>query len=274
MKKFVLINNKFVTAKNAKISINQRACLFGDGIFETCLISNGIIYNFKAHQNRIKAGLSALKFNAEINDIEEKSYKLIRKNQVKNGILRISISRGIGSIGYLPTYKSKPLIIIQSANLRKIKAKKIIIGISKIKKPPQNSLPISCKTMQSLPYTLNKIAAQEKNLFDLVMLSQQNFISETSSANIFWVKNKQIYTSSKDCDILLGTIRDKVISHFKVKEVKAKIVALENADEIFLTNVSSLILPVDQLFIDKKTINFKKKISLEVMKWLKKDVVN
>jgi len=271
LKKFVLINNKLIEEKEAKISINQRACLFGDGIFETCRIFNGIIYNFEAHQARIKAGLKALKFSASIADLEKKSYQLIKKNQIKNGILRIAISRGIGSAGYLPTYESNSLIIIQTSQVRKITTKKIIIGIGSTKKPPQNSLPISCKTMQALPYTLNKIEAQEKGLFDCIMLSQKNFISETSAANIFWVKNGVIYTASKDCDLLLGTIRDKVLKNFKVKEVKAKVSDLQKADEIFLTNVACLALPVDELIIDKKTIKLKKEISLKILKWLEND---
>ncbi len=278
MKKFVLINNKITEAKNAKISISQRACLFGDGIFETCLIENGVIYNFNAHKNRIKDGLNALKFNIEIDDLENQSYKLIKKNQVKNAILRISISRGIGSIGYLPTYKSKPLIIIQTLPRRKIggkiKNKKIILGIGSTKKSPSNSLPINCKTMQSLPYILNKIEAQENRWFDSIMLSQENYVSETSSANIFWVKDGEIYTPCKNCDIVLGTIRDKILKEFKVNEVTARITELENADEVFLTNVSYLVLPVDELLIEQKVINFQKKISLEISKWLKSEILS
>lgn len=274
MKKFVLINNKITETKNAKISINQRSCLFGDGIFETCLIENGVIYNFNAHKNRIKAGLDALKFNIEIDDLESQSYKLIKKNQVKNAILRISISRGIGSVGYLPTYKSKPLIIIQTLARRKIKTKKIILGIGSTKKPPSNSLPINCKSMQSLPYTLNKIEAQENGWFDAIMLSQENYISETSSANIFWVKDGKIYTPSKNCDIVLGTIRDKILKEFRVNEVTAEITTLQNADEIFLTNVSYLVLPVDELLVGKKITNFQHKVSLEIFKFLKNDIKN
>lgn len=278
MKKYIIKNHRIIAEKQAQISINERGFLFGDGIFETCRIFNGKIYNFTAHKNRIKAGLTALKFSAEIDDLEKKSLQLIKKNQVKNGLLRISISRGIGSLGYLPTYKSEPLIIIQTLPLRKITAKKITLGFSTIKKPPQNSQTTSCKTAQALPYILNKISATEQKLFDCVMLSQENFISETSSANIFWVKNNQIFTPSEACDIVLGTIRDKLlkISPHKIKLVKAKISDLKNADEIFLTNTSFLILAVDELVwkesgkkISKKlTNNFTKKL----LKLLQKDL--
>jgi len=269
MEKFIFKNHQLVKETQAQVSINERGFLFGDGIFETCKIFNGKIYDYKAHESRIKAGLKALKFSADISDLEKKSYQLIKKNAAKNGILRISISRGIGSSGYLPTYESKALIIIQTSELRKIPSK-ISLGISSLKKPPLNSLPVNCKITQGLNSTLVKIEAQEKKLFDCVMLSQENFICETSSANIFWVKNGKIFTPAKSCDILLGSIRARLlkISPLKIKEVKAKISTLKNADEIFLTNSAFLLLPVDE-FMGKK---LQKKFGIELLKTLQNDV--
>ena len=107
--KYVVINQKILPKSRALISVEQRACRFGDGVFETCLVRDGVVYNFENHLKRLIGGLLAL----EINDFESKnlsfdlvknSYLLIKKNHLKNGILRISVSRGIGSKGYLPTY--------------------------------------------------------------------------------------------------------------------------------------------------------------------------
>lgn len=265
--KFIFKNHRLVEEKQAQVSIHERGFLFGDGIFETLKIFDGKIYDYKSHEDRIEAGLKALKFTAKIDDLEKKSHQLIAKNKIKNGILKISISRGIGSAGYLPTYESDPLIIIQTLSERKL-PEKISLGISS-QKTPQNPLG---KTMNALPYILTKIDAQEKNLFDCLMISQKNFIAETSSANIFWVKNGKIFTPSKACGILLGTVRKKIlkISPIKIKEVEAKISHLENADEIFLTNSSFLVLPVDELVFSKnKIVKLQKKLGSEILNLLK-----
>jgi branched-subunit amino acid aminotransferase/4-amino-4-deoxychorismate lyase len=274
MKKYIFKNHQLIEEKQAQISVLERGFLFGDGIFETCKIFDEKIYDFKAHETRLKAGLKALKFSAEISDLEKKSLQLIKKNKIKNGILRISITRGTGSLGYLPTYESKALIIIQTFEERKITAKKIILGVSSIKKPASDSLPFFCKTNQALPSILCKIEAQEKKFFDCIMLSKENFISETSSANIFWVKNGKIFTPSKACDCLPGTIRAKLlkISPIKIKEVKAKISDLKKADEIFITNSSFLVLPADEVVLGKDRIKLRKKIGLEIAEVLKKDL--
>ncbi len=264
---FISQNHKLVEEKQATISINDRGFLFGDGVFETCRIINGKIYDFKSHYKRINNGLQALKISANIKNLEKESLELIEKNKITDGILRITISRGVGSLGYLPTYESESTIIIQTSSLREL-PKTISIGISKIKKS-KNFLTLQ-KTNNALPYIITKINAFKENLFDSIMFSENNFISETSSANIFWVKNKKIYTPSKACGILAGTIREKLlkISPKKIYQVKARINSLKNAEEIFLTNSAFFIIPVDNLVINGKKIKLEKNISLEFLKLL------
>lgn len=264
MKKYIIKNHRLLEERQAQISIHERGFLFGDGIFETCKIFNKKIYDFESHQKRIEAALKILKFSADISNLEKKSYKLIKKNNVKNGILRISISRGIGSVGYLPALDTQALIIIETLREREL-PQKISLGISKIIAPK-----IPFKSMNSLGYVMNKIAAAEQKKFDLVMFSEKKFIAETSSANIFWVKNNQIFTPHESCNIVLGCVRKKLLkmSDLKIKEAKATLTTLKNADEIFLTNSSFLLLCVDE-FLGKKLIKTR---GNEIKKLLQKNL--
>jgi branched-subunit amino acid aminotransferase/4-amino-4-deoxychorismate lyase len=256
MKKYVFKNQNLVAEEKATISIRERGFLFGDGIFETCKIINGEIFDFHLHEARIHRALKLLKFSAEISDLEKKSYQLIKKNSAENGILRISISRGIGSAGYLPTNESAALVIIETFPAREL-PKKIRLGIAETRTPG-----ISFKPMSATSYVLAKIEAKEQKSFDAAMLSDKNFIAETSSANIFWVKNGQIYTPHESCGIVLGCVRERLlkIPELKIKKVKAKISALKNADEIFLTNSSYLVILVDEFLGRKLSKNLSKKI--------------
>jgi aminodeoxychorismate lyase len=277
MKKFVWINQKFVEEKSATISVNDRAFSFGDGLFETCKIFGGKIYDFEAHKKRLSEGLKTLKISAEISGLERTALKLIEKNQIKNGILKIEISRGESSFGYAPDKASKPCVIIKTLDEKAAPSKalsKIILGISSIRRPAKNSLPIHCKTKNSLPSILTKIEAQENGFFDAVMLSQKNFISETSSANIFWIKQGQVFTASQNCDILPGCVREKIlkISPVKIFEVQKRISELQNADEIFLTNSSFLVLPVDEIFFGKKRKKLQKNFGEMFAELVKSDV--
>ncbi|MBM3580213.1 MAG: hypothetical protein FJX34_05525, partial [Alphaproteobacteria bacterium] len=256
MSKFLYKNHELIEEKKATISIHERGFLFGDGLFETCKIFNGNILDFDRHKARIIMALDYLGFSTKVSDLQKKSQQLIRKNQVKNGVLRISISRGIGSKGYLPTHDSEALIIIETLPEREL-PKKIRLGISKIPTPG-----IPFKSISALPYTLAKIEANKEKNFDCVMLSPQGFIAETSCANIFWIKNGVIYTSHESCGIVLGCVRDRLLKmpELKIKKVKTKLSALKNADEIFLTNSLCLVLPVDE-FLGRK---LEKKLSKRI----------
>jgi branched-subunit amino acid aminotransferase/4-amino-4-deoxychorismate lyase len=284
--KYVIINQKILPKSCALISVEQRACRFGDGVFETCLVKGGVVYNFENHLKRLMGGLLAL----EINNVESKklsfdlvkhSYLLIKKNNLSNGILRISVSRGIGSKGYLPTNQTKPLIIIETLARAKLPKTEIILGISKIKKPSSDSLPVHFKTAQSMSSIIAKIAARKAQNFDDIMLNGDDFIAETSSANIFWLKNNQLYTPALQCDILLGTIRQKIIDLCfakqgrKVKEVRDKISVLKEADEVFLTNASCGVVLVDKIrYTAAITVRYKSQISSQIKEMLKCDIKN
>ncbi len=277
MKNYILINQKFSLASDATISIYERACRFGDGIFESCKIIDGIIYDYEAHEARIIRGLKALKISADIKNLQNDSYHLIQKNQLKNGTLRISISRGIGSIGYLPTHETAALVIVETTAAQNSLPEKIKLGISSIKVAKQQEFLQKCKTMQGLNYILAKIAAREKNNFDDVMLSHEGFVSECSSANIFWIKNHKIFTPSKKCDMLFGTIREKLLQKFpqKINAVEASVTRLVGADEIFITNANLLLLPIDELIFGKnneKKIKLKKTQSSQILQWLQDDI--
>jgi len=279
MKNYISINGKILPEEKATISIKDRGFRFGDGVFETCLIRDGKVYNWLAHKARLEAGLKAIKIIPTLHNTHPSSSwhlimldeiqtfagmmkKLIKKNKIQNGYLRISISRGVGSIGYLPQKNIQPTLVIETLPLNPKPKSPIKLFISKIQKPSLKSLPTNYKLMQGLNSTLVKLEAVENNCFDGVVLNDKNQICETSSANIFWIKDNILYTPHPDCGCLLGTIREKVLelSPIKIKLVKTKIADLLNADEAFITNIAIGVLAIDQIVNKKFTVKKYSKI--------------
>lgn len=258
MNDYTSINGKIVSSKNAAISVQDRGFRFGDGLFETCLIKNGLIYNFYAHFARLEAGLKAIKIELDCRVIKESCKKLIQKNKIKDGILRIAISRGVGSFGYLPAKDIKPTIIIETLKKPETPKSPIKLMVSSYEKPSLRSLPVNYKLANSLNSVLAKIEAVEKNCFDAILLNEKKQISETSSSNIFWIKDNVLHTPDLSCGCLAGTIREKIIklSPIKIKLTKAKIEDLLEADEAFISNVAIGVLAIDVIgkkkFVSKK----------------------
>ena len=267
--KFIYKNEQILNHHEALISIDERGFLFGDGLFETCRFIDKKIINFEAHLARLKIGLINLKLNADFQNIETKCYNLIKKNNLQDGIIRISISRGIGSKGYLPTNESPNLTIIQTKELP------VMPKIANLMVCDINPPTFKFKSANALQYVLAKIFAQENNFYDAIMLDEKGYICETSSANIFWIKDQIIYTPNDNCNMVRGTIRMALLElkDLKIKCGKFKISALKNADEVFVTNSSLLILPIDKIaFRNKKEtseVKYKKILVKKVIKLLK-----
>ena len=298
-------------AKKSLISIQDRGFRFGDGVFETCLIRQGVIYNFEAHLARLNSGLKAIKIKpfipsgyknasqdaphfvgnpiphvdgtyGKINlenknnfdeDLKKTCTKLIKKNQIKNGYLRIAISRGVGSFGYLPIQNISPNIVIEIIEAYQKPRAPIKLCISQIEKPSLKSLPVNYKLMQGLNSTLVKLEAVENDCFDAIILNHKKQICETSSANIFWIKDNVLYTPDIECGCLDGTIRKKIITlcPIKIKLVKTSLKDFLLADEAFITNVSVGVLAIDKI-VDKEFTN--KKYSTIFTNLLNQDIKN
>ena len=68
---FFFKNQELLTNQNNVISIKERGFMFGDGLFESCKIYNGKIYNFNEHLSRLNRGLKALKINFSTANLEK-----------------------------------------------------------------------------------------------------------------------------------------------------------------------------------------------------------
>ena len=267
---FVFLNNDFIDSNTASINIDNRGFLFGDGLFETCRFHKQRIINFDLHLNRLKNGANYLKISLPSkNTLQKLAEKLIIKNDIQDGLVKIHISRNCKSHGYLPLDITKNDILIQTKDFpQRPQIDKLIIC-------DYNPPIYSFKTLNSIPYILAKLFADENNATDSIMLDPEQNICETSSANIFFIKDKKIFTPNLDSSVINGTIRQSIlaIKELNIIEGKYQISQLENADEVFITNSNLLIFPISSIaFRNKKNfyiINYKKTLVKKIEKLLK-----
>jgi len=253
-----LINSQFYEENNALISVNERGFRFGDGVFETISFYNSVSYLWEYHIERLQAGLQALRINYDTSNLLPQASKLFKQNNAENGILRIYISRGIGSQGYLPT-RNQPTIVMQVLEAPELPDQPVNLWLSDYKKNSLQSLPVNCKLAQGVNSTLAKMQAVDNNCYDALQLNLENYISETSSSNIFWLENGILHTPALECDALAGVTRRRIIeiSPYQVQQGKYKITELEKAEAVILTNSAYGIIPVKSLLSQNFSWNSK-----------------
>jgi branched-chain amino acid aminotransferase len=243
----VFINEKFVPETKAAIPVNNRSFRYGDGCFETIKCINDSLPLFDLHFNRLMHTLSLLQF---------KIPKLLTKKHLYNTILvlaqknkhsklariRLTVYRGNG--GLYDAENNNPNILIQSwpmaESINHFNPNGLVVGIYSHAHKTTDAF-ANCKTNNFLVYTMAAMYAQKNKLNDALVLNNKGTIADSTIANLFIVKGKNIYTPPLSSGAVHGVMKQKLMpllikNGFIVKEKTLKETDLQKADEAFLTN--------------------------------------
>ena len=99
MSKVSFINGKYFFNHKARISINDRSFHFSDAVYEVIAVFDYKLIFWKEHFNRLRKSINHLSINYFDNEkiLKFKCNQIIEKNNMKEGIIYIHISRGIAS---------------------------------------------------------------------------------------------------------------------------------------------------------------------------------
>ena len=178
----------------------------------------------------------------------------IQKNSLENSILRITVLKNRDSFDMLITHRENKYTNIQYIEGFKVE-------ISEFKRNPHSILS-GIKSVNYLENIYALRAAKEAGSDEVLFLDCKNYISEGATSNIFFIKDGVIYTPTKECGLLKGIIREKVIDiieknkHLELKQGFFTLKNLLDADEVFLTNSIIGIMPI--LRIHHTTYDLKK----------------
>src|SRR2546421_6588682 len=108
----VFLNGQFVPESQAVVSVFDRSFLYGDGLFETMRIRNGKPFRWAQHLDRLGQGAEFLKIKLPFAGAELQEFVagLVRRNEMPEALLRLTLSRGVGVRGYSPKGAEQPLI--------------------------------------------------------------------------------------------------------------------------------------------------------------------
>lgn len=243
---YVIVNGEICDAKYPFLKDN-RAFRFGDGMFESIRIINGLPYNIDNHLNRLLEG-------AKIIGIEPSSHftasyftnqiqNLIDRNGIQlGGKIRISLFRD-GEGTYIPETNNAAFFIEAfhlPENLFVLNDKGLMVDIFNGISKSVNVLSKYKAISSMLPIMAGNFA-QKNQLDDCFILNEKGKIIESISSNVFIVSNGVLYTPPLEDGCVGGTMRMNVIN----SAIENGITVYENtlspqnllaADEVFLTN--------------------------------------
>ncbi len=251
----IYIDGKYYDQKNAKISVFDHGLLYGDGIFEGIRAYNGRVFKLTEHIDRLFCSAKAilLKIPMSHGEIVRAVVETCRRNKIRDGYVRLLVTRGAGTLGLNPNRCKNPSIIIIADKIQLYPAELYERGMEIITVPTtrnlHSALNPAIKSLNYLNNILAKIEANNAGCEEAIMLNAEGFVSECTGDNIVIVKAGQMLTPPLSAGALYGITRGVVIELAReegltVAEPNLTRYDLFNADECFLTGTGAELIPI------------------------------
>jgi len=254
----IFIDGQFWDEDEAKISVFDHGLLYGDGVFEGIRAYNNRVFKLKEHIDRLfdsaKAILLELPYSRE--EFCDHVLETCRQNDLREGYIRLVVTRGRGNLGLSPDRCDRPTVIIIAAALELYPREFYRDGLAVVTAATQRTGPASLNpAVKSLNYLNNVMAKVEGALagvHEVVMLNAEGLVAECSGDNIFVVKNGQMRTPPIYMGALGGITRQTIVDLTRDLEVDFLEQPLTRydlfvADEVFLTGTGAEVIPVVQV---------------------------
>jgi branched-chain amino acid aminotransferase len=243
--KTIFIDGKYLEVDNKTIEAFTPGRFNAQGVFETMLGLDGVVFDVEDHLKRLRAGLKALKIKApRVNPLIFKT--LLRRNRLSCARVRIMVWQEKGDSIYCPLF-----LHVMACALPYQFSSKAVYRVCLVKtKRPANSRLAHVKSLDYAVFAQAHAQAQAQGFDEALLLNARGHIFEAGRANIFWIKDKILYTPPLTSGCLNGITRRRVMAHARrlkipVKETHLTPAILREADTAFLTNSLMGIKPIE-----------------------------
>jgi branched-chain amino acid aminotransferase len=251
----IYIDGKYYDEKSAKISVFDHGLLYGDGIFEGIRAYNGRIFKLKEHVARLYCSAKAILLAIPLPppQIAAAVVETCRRNKMRDGYIRLVVTRGVGTLGLNPRGCKNPSVIIIAGKIQLYPRELYEKGLEIVTVPTtrnlHSALNPAIKSLNYLNNILAKIEANNAGCEEAIMLNAEGFVAECTGDNLFIIKGGQLFTPPLYAGPLYGITRAVVIEISReggltVVETNLTRYDLFNADECFLTGTGAELIPV------------------------------
>jgi len=251
----IFLDGKFVPEVDAKVSVFDHGLLYGDGIFEGIRFYNGRVFKLEEHLERLwdSARSICLEIPMDRGEMTEALLETIRQNGLREGYIRLIVTRGVGNLGLNPVQCKRPSVIIIATTIALYPKEAYEGGLTVVTCATRRTGAAALNpAVKSLNYLNNVMARIEANLAgadEALMLNEAGNVAECTADNVFIIKRGQIFTPPIAAGALRGITRSVVFDiaaelGLKITETDITRHDVFVADECFLTGTAAELIPV------------------------------
>jgi branched-chain amino acid aminotransferase len=216
----------------------------GNNFYEVVRIQDSVVLFLEDHMHRLEdsARISNLRPFVTEQEMKKLLFRLLRANKMTFGNLKFVFHFGSGE--WEKTFMAYPVPFYYPEE--EVYAKGVSTDFFSFDRPNP-----SVKNWFANYKAEIAVIKEEKNIYELLLESENGTITEGSQSNLFVIKGNTIYTAPKNT-VLEGITRKKIFeicekNGIPLKEKIYKREFLLAADAVFLSGTSAKILPVSKI---------------------------
>lgn len=213
----------------------SKILLYGKGIFTTIAVCDSKPFLWAKHwkrltENAARVGIDISHYSeVEVSDAVHGAAEDLKTGRVRVSFFDESASELWGGAGE----RDVSLSILTGRPRRRPANPGLTISPHRVNSTSPLAGIKSCNYLEPL---MALQEAKTRGFEEGIRLNERGQITSACAANVFWVKDEELFTPSLRTGCLDGTTREYIIENLACKEVEADIEALRAADEIFLTS--------------------------------------
>ena len=240
-----------VNGERVGVDPADRGLAYGDGLFETMKAERGSVIRFAWHYERLAEGCERLAFAAPDAAVLEAEIAA-HLPPGEDATVKLIVTRGSGARGYRPPSDPRPTRVLCIAPRRLPPPSHYTHGIrmrtcrTRLAENPQLA---GIKHLNRLEQVLAQLEIDVDAAEQGLMLDSSDRVVSGTTSNVFAIANGRIVTPDLSRCGIKGVMRRAVIAAahelgLPIAEVTLSRAALQQADEIFVTNALVGIWPV------------------------------
>ena len=250
MSRIVFVNGEYLPQQDAKISVFDRGYLFGDGVYEVIPVIQGKLVDEDYGVERLRRSLAEIEIAWPCTESEYRQMlrELIARNQLEEGMVYVQVTRGIAERDFAYPKDVKPSLMAYPTHKKLLQSPLADTGVSVVTVEDLRWKRRDIKSLNLLGQCMAKQQAVKQGAFEAWM-TEDGFVTEGASSSAYIVKDGTVITRALSNSILPG-IRRRVLVEmaekggFKLEQRAFTVEEAKAADEVFLSNASSLVLPI------------------------------
>jgi len=236
------------------IEFSDRGFQYGDGLFETIEIFNGIPVFLDQHLQRLDTGCKKLLIPApDIDLLKKEAYQLAKGSA--RAVLKLIVTRGSGGRGYRqpePIQATRLFSLHPFPDYPESLFQQGINAIFCATRLGLNPMLAGVKHMNRLEQVLARAEWTSANIHEGIMMDNEGRVIEGTMSNLFIVKDNCLYTPTIEQSGVNGILRNIIINlaiENQIPLIEKTLLKQDvvTADEVFVTNSIIGIWPVKQI---------------------------